>query len=201
MTQGEQDMYILNDRKPEAHVDCMFLDRWSPRAFEPVRLPRETVQSLFEAARWAPSCSNEQPWLFLYAQKETDKKKFASLLTSRNQEWAPRASLLVFVLAKKHFDYKNRENFHALFDCGAAWMALALQARKLGLFAHGMAGFDRDRSYKVLKVPEDRFTVVAAIAIGRYGDPELLSEYDKNREKPSMRKPLPEVALEGLFRE
>jgi nitroreductase len=92
-----------NLRSAEAEVDSMFIDRWSPRAFLPDPLPEHQIQTLFEAARWAPSCFNEQPWLFLYATHPEDRKVFASILVKRNQLWASQAPLLIFAIASRKF--------------------------------------------------------------------------------------------------
>lgn len=186
-----------NPRRPEAQADRLFLDRWSPRAFSPEHLPDATVATLFEAARWSPSCANEQPWLFLYARSEEDRKRFLSLLAPGNQRWAYRAPLLVFAAARRNWADGGEPNRHHAFDTGAAWMALALQARLLGLYAHAMAGFDEERSYEVLGLPKADYEVMAAIAVGKYGDAAELPEDLQRREHPSARKPLSEVAVEG----
>ena len=122
-----------NNRTPECEVDSMFTDRWSPRAFLSEPLPEHQIKSLFEAARWAPSCFNEQPWLFVYATEPEQRAKLVSALVPKNQRWAGKCPLLMFVLARKKFQQGGRDNRHAPYDAGAAWMALALQARKLGL--------------------------------------------------------------------
>ncbi|MDD5708685.1 MAG: nitroreductase family protein, partial [Kiritimatiellae bacterium] len=124
----------------------MFVDRWSPRAYLPEPIPEHQIRMLFEAARWAPSCFNEQPWLFVYATSEADRSRFAAALVEKNRAWAGIAPLLIFVLARRNFRQSGKQNRHAAFDSGAAWMSLALQARKLGLYAHGMAGFDINKA-------------------------------------------------------
>ncbi len=188
-----------NQRTPEVEVNGMFLDRWSPRAFLADPLSQEQLKSLFEAARWAPSCYNEQPWLFLYAVTSEDRERFASVLVEKNQLWASKAPLLMFVLARRDFSKTGKPNRHAVFDAGSAWMSLALQARKLGLYAHAMAGFHQEKAYEVLGVPKEAYHVMAAIAVGRRGDPSQLPEDLAEREFPSPRRPLAEVAFEGYF--
>jgi len=106
----------------------MFLDRWSPRALSPEPISEHHLAALFEAARWAPSCYNEQPWLFLYATSMEDRQRFASALVEKNRAWASRAPLLVFLATRRHFASNGKPNRHAGFDAGAAWMALAIQA-------------------------------------------------------------------------
>jgi nitroreductase len=188
-----------NPRIPEVDVDSQFIDRWSPRAFADTTLAREQVASLFEAARWAPSCNNDQPWLFLYAETALDRARFAEALAPANQTWAANAPLLLFVLCRRHFRHDGKENRHAPFDAGAAWMSLALQARKLGLHAHAMAGFSRPKAYALLGVPQEDYDIMAAVAVGRRGDPALLPEEVAERELPNARKPLAEVARAGRF--
>jgi nitroreductase len=188
-------------RIAEAAADPQFMERWSPRAFSSEPIAPGTLRALFEAARWAPSCFNEQPWLFLYASSEEDRALFLSCLVEFNRKWAGRAPVLAFVLAKKRFAKTGEPNRWAPFDAGAAWVSLALQARKSGLFAHAMAGFDEALAHEVLKVPKDEYDIMAAVAIGHYGDPEQLPPEMKKTEAPNGRKPLSDVSVEGVFRE
>ena len=188
-----------NPRVPAVDVDSQFLDRWSPRAFAETPLTDAQLATLFEAARWAPSCYNEQPWLFLYAVTAEDRARFAEALTPANQLWAPRAPLLLFVLCRRHFAHNGKENRHAPFDAGAAWLALALQARKLGLHAHAMAGFSRRKAYQILGVLPEAYEIMSAVAVGYRGDAGILPEEVAAREAPNGRKPSGEVAREGRF--
>jgi len=188
-----------NPRIPTVDIDSQFLDRWSPRAFDPTPLSDEQLAALFEAARWAPSCYNDQPWLFLYAVTAEDRARFAEALLPANQLWTARAPLLLFVLCRRRFAHNSQENRHAPFDAGAAWLSLALQARKLGLHAHAMAGFSRQKAYEILGVPTEDYDIMAAVAVGRRGAAELLPADVAAREKPSERKPLAEVAKEGKY--
>jgi nitroreductase len=180
-------------REPEFPVDRLFLDRWSPRAFSPEPIPHATLMTLFEAARWAPSCFNDQPWYFLYASEESGLAKMRAILVEKNRQWASRAPVLALVCSHKFFKHNNQPNRWAAFDAGAAWMSLALQASKLGLYAHGMAGFDVEAAYSQLGVSREKFDIHAAVAIGRLGDPKLLPEDMAVREGPSPRKPLAEM--------
>jgi nitroreductase len=189
----------IRGRRTQSPVDEQFTERWSPRAFSSERISDETLASLFEAARWAPSCANEQPWLFLFATSEEDHKVFLDLLAPGNQRWARRAPVLLFLLARRHFAKGGESNRHHGFDAGAAWMSLALQACKMGLYSHAMAGFDEDRAYEVLGVPRKEYEIMAAIAVGRYGNAADLPEDLAKREAPSDRKPLEEVARRGTF--
>jgi nitroreductase len=188
-----------NPRNPVADIDSMFSDRWSPRAFESTPLSDVQLASLFEAARWSPSCYNAQPWLFVYAVSEADRARFLPALVEGNRSWAKQAPLLLFLLCRRNFAHNDTENRHAPFDAGAAWMALALQARKLGLHAHAMAGFSRDKAYQIIAAPEEEYDIMAAIAVGRRADPSQLPASVAAKEVPSGRKPFEEVAREGGF--
>lgn len=186
-------------RNPAAEIDSMFIDRWSPRAFDATPLSRQQLDSLFEAARWSPSCYNEQPWLFLFATSDEDRKRFLPVLMEANRVWANRAPLLMFLLCRKNFTFNGKANRHASFDAGAAWMALALQARKLGLHAHAMAGFSREKAYVVLGVPVEEYDIMAAIAVGRRAEPGVLPKEVAEKEVQSLRHPRGDMVREGGF--
>jgi nitroreductase len=157
------------------------------------------LDSLFEAARWAPSCFNEQPWFFLYASSEEDLIIYHSLLVEANQVWANKAPVLAFALARTKFTRNQTLNAWAEFDTGAAWMSLALEAYKLGLITHGMGGFLEDKAYEVLNIPREDFKVICAIAIGYQGDPNTLPAKYAESEHPNDRKPHSEVVKQGKF--
>ena len=181
------------------NLNPMFIDRWSPRAFSPDPLSKEEIETLFEAARWAPSCFNEQPWVFLYAQKEEDLKKFRSILAEKNRVWANGAPVLAFILARRAFRHNGKPNRWAQFDAGSAWMSLALQAHSMGLVVHAMGGFDEQKVYDLLSVPREDYVAMAAVAIGGNGSSDLLPDELREREVPSQRVPLAEVLKEGSF--
>lgn len=187
-------------RVSEAAVDPQFLDRWSPRAFSPEPLADPDILALLEAARWAPSSFNEQPWLLVFAHQEEDLRKFRPLMLDQNRQWADQAPLLVVIFARRHFSHNGQPNRHYMFDAGAAWMSLALQARKLGLYAHAMAGFHQDQAYEILHVPADRYEAICVVAVGRHGDVGRLPPALAAREAPGPRKPLSEFAYEGVYR-
>lgn len=202
MCEPEEEQLSLdysNPRTPEADVDHMFIDRWSPRAFSEKPLTKEQLNGLFEAARWAPSCFNEQPWLFIYAITEEDRSRFLEALVEGNQSWAKRAPLLVFALSRRTFESNGKGNRHASFDAGAAWMSLALQARRYGLHAHAMAGFSQKKAYRILDVPENDYDIIAAIAVGQRTAPTVLSDDVAAIERPNGRKPLDHVFREAHF--
>ena len=174
-------------------LDSVFLQRWSTRSFSPEPLSETEIDTLFEAARWAPSSSNSQPWLFLYATDGAEREVFNSLLRPGNQTWATAAPLLVFVAARKG-DGEGRVFRTGQFDTGAAWMSIAIQANRMGLYSHAMGGILIDDVHDKLGLPHDEFDVIAALAIGKIGDPSVLAEDLQKREVPNDRKPLSEVA-------
>lgn len=185
-------------RESSTRVSPLFLNRWSPRSFRPDPVDPSELSALFEAARWAPSASNEQPWLFLYATTAADRARFAEGLVPGNRAWAAKAPALAFLLARRHLASSPATvNPSASFDSGAAWMALAIQAELLGLSVHAMGGIDRDRVAELLRVPRDRFEILVGIAIGHRGDPADLPPMLRERETPSSRRELREVAIEG----
>ena len=195
---------IEPQRLPEHPIDPLFHQRWSPRAFTDEEIPVEELYVLFEAARWAPSSMNAQPWRFLYARRGTPAfARFLSVLSPRNQEWAGRAAALLAVVSRDLMNLPGKDApvpspTHA-FDAGAAWAHLALQAHLRGWATHGMAGFDRERARAELEVPADH-TVEAFVAVGRRGDPATLPEWARARESPSGRKPIAELVREGSFK-
>lgn len=194
----------MTARRPDHPVDPLFVERWSPRAFDATPIPREHLLTLFEAARWAPSAFNAQPWRFLYATRDgADWERFLDLLAPANQSWAKDAGVLIYILSDTLMESRSgapsSSHTHS-YDAGAAWLSLALQATRLGYHAHGMSGVDFDRARDELGVPE-RFRIEAAAAIGRMGDPALLPEQLRGRESPSDRKPVGEFAFAGGFQQ
>jgi nitroreductase len=187
-------------RKPEHAVHPLFVNRWSPRVMSGEPLTDAELMTLFEAARWAPSSYNEQPWRLLYARRETPEwERFFNLLVPANRGWCFNAAVLILVVARKTFTRNGKPNRVHSFDCGSCWMSIALQAELLGLVAHGMAGFDRDRAREELNVPEE-FDVEAMIALGRHGTGEGYSEQViEGDKKVSDRRPVGETAFEGGF--
>ncbi len=186
-------------RKPAFPINSLFLDRWSPRAMSGEALSEAELMSLLEAARWAPSCGNFQPWRFLYARRDTDFwPAFLDLLKPSNKVWAARAGALLVVISRTQFDGDGRACVTHSFDSGAAWQNLALQAWLSNLVAHGIAGFDYERARRVLRVPA-AYAVEAMIVLGHPGSPAELGELLQKREHPSARRPLAETACEGPF--
>ena len=189
-------------RHADHPVDPIFVRRWSPRAFDRSIIPDADLMTIFEAARWAPSAFNAQPWRLLYARREgADWARFLSLLIPWNQAWAQNASVLIYLCSDMLMETKpgriSPSHTHS-FDTGAAWASMALQATMLGYHAHGMAGVEWDRVREELKVPE-RYRVDAACVIGRTGSPDVLDEKLRAREVPSDRKPIADFAFAGDF--
>jgi len=166
-------------------------ERWSPRAFSEKKISDEMLHLLFEAARWAPSSRNAQPWSYYYARCE-NKEKFSqllSLLTGNNPDWAQHARVLVISVMKKISDFNNRPNGKALHDAGAANVLLSVQASHMGFQAHQMGGFDKAKATAFLRLDPEIFEPVTMIALGFPGDPGQLPEDLKARElQPRTRK-------------
>jgi len=180
-------------------VDPLFIDRWSPRAMSGEAISEAEMMTLFEAARWAPSCGNFQPWRFLYARRGTDFwPAFLDLLNTGNRGWAERAGALVLVISRTHFDGDGRSCASHSYDAGAAWQNIALQAWIGGLVAHGIGGFDAERARRVLRVPA-AYAIEAMIVLGKPGDVSLLPDSLQKREQPNDRRPLAQTVCEGPF--
>lgn len=195
---------MSTQREPDHPIDPLFTQRWSPRAFTGESIDDATLLSLFEAARWAPSASNSQPWRFIHARP--GGAGWAALLEGLvpfNQAWAQHASALVLVLSRTTWVPPGKTDpvpadWHA-FDTGGAWVQLALQATRAGWHAHAMGGFDRERLRAAFAVPGDH-DLHAVIALGRR-DPtaSALPESLRAREAPSPRLPLAAFVAEGRF--
>lgn len=194
----------MSVRQADFPIDPLFLERWSPRAFDGSDMPDEDLLTVFEAARWAPSAFNSQPWRFLYAKSGDENwARFLALLIPWNQSWAASASVLVYILSDslpsvdKETGAPAPSRTHS-FDTGAAWACLALQATRMGYHAHGMSGIQYDLARAELSLP-DRYRLEAACAIGRIGDPATLDDKLRAREAPSGRKPLSDFVFAGDF--
>ena len=177
-----------------------FLTRSSRRAFdENNRLTEEQLLSLFEAARWAPSSFNGQPWRFIYARRgEKEWESLFNVLGDFNKSWCKHADTLVLVLSRNNFEHNNKPSPTSKFDAGAAWMSLALQAHAQGNIAHGMEGFDYEAIRKTLQIP-DTYSVNCMVAVGKPGKKEDLPKDLQEKETPSTRKPLDEIISKGIF--
>lgn len=191
--------YIKEFRKTEYPIDDLILKRWSPRAFSGENVSREEIMPLFEAAKWAPSANNIQPWRFLFAIKGTENWEiFFNLLSEPNRLWAEKSSVLIAVLSQLAPDNDGRINQTAVFDSGAAWQNMALQGSAMGLALHPMSGFDHAAASKLLKLPNN-YSINLMVAVGRPGDKSVLLDAFAEREFPSDRKFLSEIVQEGGF--
>lgn len=175
--------------------------RWSPRAFSNRPIERETIQSLFEAARWAPSSYNEQPWNFIMATKDdpTEYDRLLSCLIEFNQSWAKMAPLLILSVASLKFAKNQKPNRHAFHDIGLAVANLTFEATTHGLAVHQMAGIEVEKARQLYGIPGD-WEPLTGIAVGYPGDPNDLSEELRERETaPRTRKPLSEFLFTGKW--
>ena len=176
-------------------------ERWSPRAFSDKPVAPDVLQSLFEAARWAPSSSNEQPWAYIVATKD-DAENFAKLLSVLvpfNVTWAQHAPVLALAVAELAFAKNGTPNRNAQHDVGAASAWLTVEATSRGLFVHQMAGYDHDKARQVFGIPAG-WEPIAAIAIGYPGDPDSLPQPLRDREgAPRTRKPISEFVMSGSW--
>jgi len=171
--------------------------RWSPRAFADTPVPADTLGSLFEAARWAASCYNEQPWRFIVARCEqpNEYQNLLSCLVEGNQAWARRAPVLGLGVAKKTFSMNGKVNKFSHHDLGLAMAGLMMQATAQGLYVHAMGGILPQRAVELYRVPDD-FDVLTGFAIGYPGDPDSLDESRRASElEPRVRKPLTETVF------
>ena len=173
-------------------IERVIASRWSPRAFEERPVEPEKLKRMFEAARWAPSSNNEQPWRFLAATRDnqSDYDTLFGCLSQGNAKWVFRAPVLMLSVASLFFEDDGKPNRHALHDTGMAVENLVLQATSLGLQAHQMAGYDVEKARRECRIPSG-FEPVAMIANGYPGDPSILPDYLREREvKPRERQPI-----------
>lgn len=184
----------INQRKAKhSALNKIFIERWSPRAFKEDKLSQEQIDTLFEAAHWAPSSYNAQPWYFVYASTDEALNKLRPVMVEQNQAWANKAPLLILVFARKKLEFNGKDNTKAQFDSGSAWMSLALQAHSMGLITHAMGGFYDDKAYEVAGLSPDEFTPMCVIAVGYHGNTEDLPQPFQEKELPSERKAINEV--------
>lgn len=193
----------LGLRAPDHDVPSLFVERWSPRAFADAPISEAELHGLLEAARWAPSAMNHQPWRFVYALRgDAAFVSIAAALSPRNRLWAERASALVAVASRTSHrpagaDAEAPIASHA-FDAGAAWAYLALAAQMRGWSTHPMGGFDKAQASEAVRLPEGHALHVV-VAVGAQGDPALLPDDLRAREIPSSRRPVQESAHRGAF--
>jgi nitroreductase len=184
-------------------IHDLLRQRWSSRVFDDRPVEPEKLRSLCEAARWAPSSNNEQPWRFIVANKdyETEWNRLLACLVEGNRKWAYRAPVLILSVASLNFEDDSTPNRHAFYDTGMAVENLVLQATALGLSAHQMAGFDVEKARADLKIPSG-YEPVAMIAVGYPGDLASLPDRLRERElQPRSRRPISEWTFSGQWGE
>ena len=169
-------------------------ERWSMRAFSEEKISRDEIMAVIEAARFAPSCFNEQPWRFIIADDEEKLGKMRGVLVESNQVWANVAPVLIAILSQKVFSYNGKDNFWNMFDTGTAWGYLSLEAQRRGLATHAMGGFSRSKLREVFNVSDD-YEIICVVALGKPGDKEKLPEALQKRERPDVRKDTSDVLL------
>ncbi|HMQ01089.1 MAG TPA: nitroreductase family protein [Cyclobacteriaceae bacterium] len=173
----------IKEAKTQYPVNEHIRKRWSARAFNSKAISQENIDTLFEAASWAASSMNEQPWIYIYATREDEAsfQKMLDCLSAGNQPWAKNAPLLVLSLAKTTFERNGNSNKHAWYDTGAANTNLILQATEMDIYAHQMGGFDKAKTIEAFNLPADIEPVVF-IALGYLDEAEKLPEPFKTRE-------------------
>ena len=194
-------MTLPPPRSPDHAIDPLFLERYSPRAFTGEALPESELMRMIEAARWAPSSYNSQPWRFLYALKgDANWDTFFGLLVPGNQRWVAGTGAILFLVSNERMKVGDelKPSYSHSFDAGTASMAFQLQAVRQGWHAHGMVGFDHARAPEVLRLPEHH-RIEAAFAVGRKTAEADLTEEQKPREAPNGRRPIAEFTFAGGF--
>ncbi|OQW75996.1 MAG: nitroreductase [Proteobacteria bacterium ST_bin11] len=160
-------------------IHDLIASRWSPRAFAADKMvSHQDLTAVLEAARWSPSCFNDQPWRFVVCDKASDVGAWEtalSVIVEKNQLWAKNAPVLILTVAMANFNHNGKANRFAAYDTGAATLSLCLQANALGLITHQMGGFDADKARQVLHLPDD-CTPMAMLALGYQAEAEILAE-------------------------
>ena len=181
----------MSSRQSALPIQAQFLDRFSPRAFSGKKLTPADIETMVEAARWAPSAANKQPWHFAYAiNGDANWDAFSTIPNEGNRRWCLNAGALLVLLSDRTASGKHS------FDAGCAWGYLALEAHSMGLATHAMGGFSAEEAAAVLKLPEN-LVAECVIAVGRRGDVASLPDDLREREVASSRKPLSEMLFAG----
>ena len=177
-----------------------FKQRWSPRAYSDKPVEKEKIQSIFEAARWAPSARNEQPWRFIVGIKGDESwDKIFETLVEWNQQWTQRAPVLILNIGKKFYDFKHLENDTYQYDTGQAVAMLVTEVVNQGLIGHQMSGFSAEKASELFEISDD-YQPISVTAVGYSGDPKLLPEdmYTSETEERK-RRPIDETVFAGKF--
>lgn len=169
-------------------------ERWSARSILRDPIPLEDIEAIIEAASFAPSCFNEQPWRYIVAQKSEELKIMHEILNEKNMKWAGKAPVLMIILGSNVFERNQKPNSWGQFDTGTSWGFLQLEAWERGYVTHGMAGFNKDKARQLLNIPEE-FDIIAMVAMGKLGKKEDLEPMFQATEQPNTRKKINEVML------
>lgn len=196
MPQTLEELEKLKHAPAVPGVEDLFLRRWSPRAFADKDVSNDDLKKIFEAARWAASSYNEQPWRFFLGRRgDATYQKIFDALVEFNQGWAKSAPVLILSVASKKFAHNGSSNPYGIHDTGAATGYIALQATALGMHTHSMAGFDHSKARKAFNVSAD-YDIGAVTALGYLGDPNTLHDRLRAQEiSPRTRRPLSEIVL------
>lgn len=183
----------LATRQPKHEVSPLFINRWSTRAFEPYEITEEEINTILEAASYAPSANNFQPWRFFVATTEAQKALFEQFIMPRNAVWSQKASAYILLAGDTSLP-EGKTNNNQAFDSGAAWASIAFQAKMMGLSTRAMGGYDREKAKQLLAMPEN-FVPHVVIAIGKPGTIDLLDESFHKVNGPTPRKSLDELII------
>ncbi|TBL76575.1 nitroreductase family protein [Paenibacillus thalictri] len=186
---------VKANRQAQYPVSPLFLNRWSPRSFKNDKISEQHLNAILEAAHWAPSSFNDQPWRFIVADTDEQLNVFHQILNDFNRSWADKAPVLVLVASDKLRANGDPNGAHA-FDAGTAWGYIALQASLLGIASHAIGGFDRDKARTLLNIP-DQYELHAMVALGYQDDRSKLPEGMREREEPNTRVDLDKVVFRG----
>jgi|SRR5690625_2814622 len=192
-------MDIKKYRKSKYNIDPIYLRRWSSRAFANKSVESDKLMTILEAARWAPSANNMQPWRFIVAESKEERNLFMSFINESNQVWCRNAPILIAVVSKTIINEGGSNISHA-FDTGTAWGYLSLEATRQGLLTHALGGFNRDKAREALQLPNE-YDFHAIVAVGYYDKKADLPSSIKEREVPSLRNPIDQFVFKGKYTE
>lgn len=189
----------MTKRKATYQVEELIINRWSSRAMSGEAVTEFELMSLIDAARWAPSSFNNQPWRFIYAYRDTPEwQTLFDLLMPSNQIWVKNGGALLVIISRNTFEYNDKPSRTHSFDTGAAMENFALQGSAMHLIVHGLEGFNYDRARTVLQIPHN-YDVEAMFVVGKRGQIDQLPEDLQKREEMSERKNISELIFHGMF--
>lgn len=189
----------MSNRKPEYPILDVIVNRWSGKSMSGESISNNELMTLFEAARWAPSAFNGQPWRFIYTTRDKESwNKYLDLLVNANKVWAKDGAVLILIVSRKYFEYNNKYSRTHSFDTGAAWENLAIQGCSMGLIVHALEGFDYMKAREEFKVPNE-YDLECMVVVGKPAKAEILVKELEKREKLDHRKPLKEIVFKDIF--